>query len=319
MRILRKLGGAGLLVLFVALVILRLLAAMRESGGALTDNPPGRFLETPLGRLHALEAGPEDGPMVLLVHGAVGWSGLWAGEMARLAAAGYRAVAIDLPPMGYSDRTPGDSYRRTDQAARILAAVRALGGRPVLVAHSFGAAAATAAVLKAPEAFRGYVIVDGALGLDDRAPAWPLGAALALWPVNEALVSATITNFAATETLLKQFLYRKGAATDEILAILRQPLSREGTTAALARWLPTLIEPRPDTRAALGVIRLPVEILWGDRDSTTPLAQAEELVRLIPKARLTVLKDVGHIPQIEDPEAFHAALLSALENLRAAP
>jgi pimeloyl-ACP methyl ester carboxylesterase len=60
---------------------------------------------------------------------------------------------------------------------------------------------------------------------------------------------------------------------------------------------------------------MPVALLWGDRDSITPPEQARDLQTLLPQATLTVLPGLGHIPQIEDPAALNAALLTALGKL----
>jgi pimeloyl-ACP methyl ester carboxylesterase len=59
----------------------------------------------------------------------------------------------------------------------------------------------------------------------------------------------------------------------------------------------------------------PVAILWGDKDTVTPLDQAQDLQILLPRASLTILSGVGHIPQIEDPIAFNAALVEILRKL----
>ncbi len=52
--------------------------------------------------------------------------------------------------------------------------------------------------------------------------------------------------------------------------------------------------------------------------SASPLAQANDLRALIPQASLKVMQDVGHIPQIEDPAAFNAALIDAIRQLASA-
>jgi len=53
-------------------------------------------------------------------------------------------------------------------------------------------------------------------------------------------------------------------------------------------------------------------LIWGENDNVTPLDQAHDLQNLIPQATLSVLAGLGHIPQIEDPVAFNAALLKGL-------
>lgn len=314
----------GLVVILASLALvlllgLRLAAAIREVG-VLPVRPPeeGRIVETALGPIYAEELGPVDGEVLLLVHGSVGWSRMWRPTAEALAAEGYRAIAFDMPPMGWSFRDPEGDYSRQTQAARLLALVEALEVRPVVIAHSFGAGPAAEAAMAEPEAFAGLVVVSGAIGLGrdggGQAPPWPLG-----YPfLRELGISATVTNPAAMGPLLRHFLYRKEAATEEVIAMLNRPGRRAGTTAAIADWLPSLLVPpngalstNPESWQALG---LPMAFLWGDRDSATPLEQGERLAELT-GAPLTVLKDVGHIPQIEAPAEFDAALIAILSDL----
>lgn len=305
--------GALVLVALAAPVLLWLTVPMRET--AATDLlPGGRLVETAMGRIHVEEAGPQDGVPVLLVHGSVGWAGLWQETSAALAGAGYRAIAFDMPPMGWSDRDPARGYGRDVQGRRVLALVDALGVRPILVAHSFGAGAGSEAVLASPGAFLGYVVVDGALGLGRGEPVARAPVLLRARPMREIAVAATITNPVLTERLLRLFLFRKDRAAGYV-ELVRAPFALKGSTAAMADWLPTLLtnpdlpSTRPEDYAGLA---LPVTILWGAEDTTTPLAQGAALAAAIAGAKLVVLEDVGHIPQIEDPVAFQGALLQAL-------
>src|SRR6478672_8370861 len=54
-------------------------------------------------------------------------------------------------------------------------------------------------------------------------------------------------------------------------------------------------------------ISVPTLALWGRRDPILPIAQAEELVRRMPDARLVVLEDAAHCPMFEQPAAFNEA------------
>lgn len=60
-------------------------------------------------------------------------------------------------------------------------------------------------------------------------------------------------------------------------------------------------------------LAMPVLLLWGAEDTITPLARAEALKRLLPSAELVALPGTGHIPTIENPEAFRGALLRFLD------
>jgi pimeloyl-ACP methyl ester carboxylesterase len=62
---------------------------------------------------------------------------------------------------------------------------------------------------------------------------------------------------------------------------------------------------------------MPTLVIWGEKDSITPLRRGQELRRLLPNADLVVLPGIGHIPAIEDPESFNAALVAYLSRAQA--
>jgi pimeloyl-ACP methyl ester carboxylesterase len=318
----RKVVAIVVILFCLALVLLlglRLAAAIREVG-VLPANIPeeGTIVETALGEVYVEELGLADGPPLILVHGSVGWSRMWRPTQEALAAEGYRAIAFDMPPMGWSFRDPNGDYSRATQARRILALVKALGVKPILVSHSFGAGPAAEAAMQEPDAFAGLVVVSGAVGLRSHLKAGSL-----IWPLNypfvrELAVSATVTNPPAMGTLLRLFLHRKEAATPEVIKMLNLPGKRAGTTAAIADWLPSLLVPPTDALSTRPEgwqsLPLPLAFIWGDRDTATPLADGQLLAELS-GAPLSILQDVGHIPQIEAPAEFQAALIAALAAL----
>jgi pimeloyl-ACP methyl ester carboxylesterase len=53
---------------------------------------------------------------------------------------------------------------------------------------------------------------------------------------------------------------------------------------------------------------LPLLIVWGDRDPIIPVEHAEETHRALPSSRLEIFEGVGHVPQLESPGSFIAAL-----------
>ena len=60
---------------------------------------------------------------------------------------------------------------------------------------------------------------------------------------------------------------------------------------------------------------MPVALIWGREDTTTPPDQALALQAALGDAPLFWLDAVGHIPQIEAPEEFHRALKAALAGI----
>ncbi|MCT7351096.1 alpha/beta hydrolase [Streptomyces sp. 15-116A] len=113
-----------------------------------------RTVKGPAGRLHLVEQGT--GPLVLLVHGFPESWYSWRRQLPVLAAAGYRAVAVDVRGYGRST-TPqaADAYRMLDLVADNVAVVRALGEESaVVVGHDWGSSIAAASALLHPEVFR---------------------------------------------------------------------------------------------------------------------------------------------------------------------
>src|ERR671920_2294831 len=98
------------------------------------------LIDVPGGHINAVIEG--EGPLVLLLHGFPEGAWAWRHQLPALAAAGYRAVAIDL--RGYGDSfVPAsvEAYRMLAHVADNVAVVRALGAETaVIVGHDWGAA-----------------------------------------------------------------------------------------------------------------------------------------------------------------------------------
>ncbi|MET8750260.1 alpha/beta hydrolase [Streptomyces sp. NPDC004667] len=113
-----------------------------------------RTIEAPAGRLHLVEQGT--GPLVLLVHGFPESWYSWRRQLPALAAAGYRAVALDVRGYGRSSKPAAtDAYGMLDLVEDNVALVRALGEeRAVVIGHDWGSSIAAASALLHPEVFR---------------------------------------------------------------------------------------------------------------------------------------------------------------------
>ena len=113
-----------------------------------------RLIPSPGGRIHLVEQGT--GPLVLLVHGFPESWYSWRHQLPVLAAAGYRAVAIDVRGYGRSSKpTATDAYRMLDLVEDNVAVVHALGEESaVVLGHDWGATIAANSALLRPEVFR---------------------------------------------------------------------------------------------------------------------------------------------------------------------
>ncbi|MGW0927476.1 alpha/beta fold hydrolase [Streptomyces sp. NPDC002644] len=118
-----------------------------------------RTVASPAGRLHLVEQGT--GPLVLLVHGFPESWYSWRRQLPALAAAGYRAVAIDVRGYGRSSRPAAtDAYRMLELVEDNVALVRALGEEnAVVVGHDWGSTIAATSALLYPEVFRALALL----------------------------------------------------------------------------------------------------------------------------------------------------------------
>lgn len=119
-----------------------------------STDPVHRLVPAPAGRIHLVEQG--SGPLVLLVHGFPESWYSWRHQLPALAAAGYRAVAVDVRGYGRSSRPEGiDAYRMLELVEDGVAVVEALGERTaVIVGHDWGSAIASNSALVRPDVFR---------------------------------------------------------------------------------------------------------------------------------------------------------------------
>lgn len=305
------------LLLVLALVVLRIMAWWREDGA---PPPPVtiQMVPTAFGKVAVDMRGPENGPRIVLVHGTAAWSGFWQEISADLAAKGWRVLAVDTPPFGYSEHDPAGRYDRASQARRLAEIIRTTGGSATVVGHSFGAGAAMELALTEPALVKRLVLVDAALGkLDpEKGKPGPIASVLDESKIAQPITAATITNPWLTETMLKTFVSRKDSVARWV-DVVQQPMRRPESTTAYGHWLPNLFVQddgaRSRSRAAMGQIAVPVRIIWGETDMVTPPDQARALQPLLRAPGIEWVRGVGHIPHVEAPADFLAALYRALQ------
>jgi pimeloyl-ACP methyl ester carboxylesterase len=118
-----------------------------------TSRSRHRLVPSPAGRIHLVEEG--SGPLVLLVHGFPESWYSWRHQLPALAAAGYRAAAVDVRGYGRSSR-PADvaAYRMVDLVDDAVAVVQALGeATATIIGHDWGAGIAATSALLRPDVF----------------------------------------------------------------------------------------------------------------------------------------------------------------------
>ena len=244
-----------------------------------------------------------EGPDVLLIHGWVSSHRMWAHTQNRLAAAGYRATAIDLPGFGESAK-PRTGWYTLDRFTLNLQGVcdKLKLSRPALVGHSLGgtlalslalAQAAAALVAAAP-------VVNGELGLSMRV--------LLTSPATRRMIKWMQRQPFFVGLGDKRMLAVPGLMRDPIRRRNQEDLGKATVHAALGslQALTGSLEDR------LSEIRAPALIVIGGRDSTVPPAQGRLAARRIPGARMVEWHTAGHGLVDDRADEFDALLISHL-------
>ncbi|WP_051819138.1 MULTISPECIES: alpha/beta fold hydrolase [Streptomyces] len=232
-------------------------SAGTPGGTALTHH----LLPTAAGRTHAVQQG-DQGPLVLLLHGFPESWYAWRHQLPVLAAAGYRAVAIDVRGYGRSSKPESaDAYRMLDLLADNVAVVEALGERStVVVGHDWGASIAAVSALTRPDVFRAV----GLLSVPYTPPGGPRPSEVF------ATMAGDGTGDGGGEEFYVSYFQRPGRAEAEIEPDVRGWLA--GFYAALsADTMPAPGAPAPYFVSPGGTLRdrFPVGVLpsWlGERD-----------------------------------------------------
>lgn len=324
---LRYLTRAILTVVILAVLVLtafRLNAWWQESQTADTLAPSdGMIIETSLGKMHASTWGDRKGTPVVMTHGMAAWGGLWEETARHLANHGYWVIAIDQPPFGFSERSD-DNFSRSRQAGRLNALTEAMQlKRFVLVGHSYGGGIAAEAALRYPANVRALVLICPVIGLakpGETPASLPIPLPLRMTALAETLVAATITNPLMTGFLTRLFMHKKDALTGRHIEILQRPMKLQGNTANMVAWLEQFLATDPTAlsrdRVQLAKLSVPLSFIWGEKDTVTPIEQGNELSTILNPLSFTRLPNIGHMPQLEDPELFNRHILQTLEALK---
>lgn len=266
--------------------------------------------------LATFEAGPTDGPLMLMIHG------LGASKVSLLPAiAGmaqtHRVVAVDLPGFGKSTTPLRARYDAPYFADTMLELLDALGDEPAaVVGNSLGGRVALEMALRAPERVRGLGLLCPAVAFDAYRLVRPALAATrgdvalglaAAWPLPRRLVDRGLQRLFADHRRVPADNLR--AAREDFLRTTRSPARRVAFLAASRRL--ALEQPKVYWRR-LGDLAVPSLWVFGDRDPLVPCAYAEMVAEHAPSnATVEIWRSCGHVPQFEHPRRTVAALQRA--------
>jgi pimeloyl-ACP methyl ester carboxylesterase len=258
-----------------------------------------------------IDVGSGDENPVVLVHGLGGQWQNWLENIPRLAL-DRRVVAMDLPGFGLTPEPEDEEISIPGYGRCVNALCDKLGlGEVDLVGNSMGGYVAAEVAIQFPERVSRLVLVSAAgISSAETLPA-PM---LTFCRIASSLASKSVAR-------LRRLSERPLPRLVSLALVARHPrllkadLAYEGFLKGAGKpgfddALRACLD--YDFRDRLPDVRVPTLIVWGEKDSIIPVRDANEFERLIPDSRKLVMRDTGHIPMAERPQAFNDVLTDFL-------
>ena len=260
-----------------------------------------------------IDAGPADGPVVVLLHGFPQFNTSWNAVIDRLTAQGYRCLAPNQ--RGYS---PGArplrrrDYRMPEIVEDIRALIDASGAERVhLAAHDWGAAAAWAAAAELPDRIATLTsfsvphpgaFLKGLVTSRQGLMSWYMYFFQLPWLPERLLLGSNRSAIRMSESL------QSGGQSKEAADRDAKAMAAPGVLTAALNWYRAL--PLTDLRQSAGKIAVPTMYVWSDKDIALAEKPARNTVRYVTgDYRFEILRGVSHWIPDECPDAAADLLL----------
>jgi acyl transferase domain-containing protein/acyl-CoA synthetase (AMP-forming)/AMP-acid ligase II/pimeloyl-ACP methyl ester carboxylesterase len=263
--------------------------------------------------------GPEEGPLVLCLHGILEQGAAWSEVAIRLAQKGYRVIAPDLRGHGRSDRVgKGGSYNLIDFLGDIDAIVEFLAGKAfILVGHSLGSVLGAIFATIRPQAIRNIVLVETILPTaeENDDPTTTLTNQL-----NSMASPPEHPVFPDIKTAAKRLRKATPAISSALAMLLAERITEPCEGGVRWRWEPLL---RTRTGISLnGIgrsrylkllqkIKVPITLVYGDKSNFNRIEDLNKQEEAMPNA-VKVVVSGGHNLPLEAPSALAKIISSAV-------
>ena len=266
-----------------------------------------------------LDAGPEEGPVALMLHGLGATNASLMPAILDLAR-DHRVIAPDLPGHGMSE-APRWHYEPADFAHWVYAFLNRLDvEQAVIVGNSLGGRVALETGLRYPESVSSLVLFCPSAAfrkLRQMVPAVrlipPRLGRLPL-PVNHGIVVRALRGMFADPHRLPDSSH--DAAADEFAAVMRSADHRYAFFSALRQVYVEEAFGAQGFWDRLPHLAPPALFLWGREDRLVPAGFARHVESCLPEATSVILEDCGHVPQFEHPEITMRLVREFLETGR---
>lgn len=259
--------------------------------------PDSVAFETRDGRFGYEAAGDSGSPPLVFLHGIGGAARAWRRQIEAFGSR-YRAIAWDMP--GYGGSAPLADVSIAALADALRHFLQQVGAtKPVLVGHSIGGMIVQQLLANSPD-------IAGAVVLAQTSPAF--GKPDGDW--QKSFIDARLGPLDRGETMvsLAPTLVRELVGDDPDpggMTLARDCMACVPEATYRATMLALL---GFDQRNALKNIAVPTLVLSGSKDNNAPAPMMAKMASYIPQAEYVELEGVGHLANLERPDAFNAAL-----------
>lgn len=276
-----------------------------------------QYTETNGIRLHVLQDGPKEGPIVILLHGFPEFSYGWKHQIPYLASAGYRVWTPDQRGYNLSEKPNGiASYSLDELAADVVGLINAAGQNQVfLVGHDWGAAVAWWVAAKYPDRLSKMVVIN--------VPHWAVMQKHLRSNLNQLLKSWYIFFFQIPripEILARQCDWsyltkllknssRQNTFTNSDLDKYRKAWSQPKAFRSMLNWYRSFVQ-KPPTPPSNPRITVPTLLIWGAKDRFLGREMAQPSIDLCDDGRLVLIEESTHWVQHEEADRVNELISS---------
>jgi len=275
--------------------------------------------------LHFVTAGPEDGDLVLLLHGFPEFWYSWHHQIPALADAGHRVVAPDLRGYNRSEKPAGVSAYDIEKLIADVAGLVDHQGRERahLVGHDWGGLLAWWVAIERPDVVDRLAVLNAPHPARYKEHLWSSPAQLRKsWYVfyfqlpKLPEVGFRWNDYAALESLFREQT-APGALTDADIERYKSALAEPGALTAALNYYRALGRRRIRERITGSgpddhTVAAPTLLLWGEQDHALDAVLTDGLAEWVPDLRVERIPDAGHWVQFDARERVSEALVEFL-------